>query len=929
MSMEHTQDFMPHGYCISWDVPLLTLHVLSDFFIALAYFSIPVGIIYFVSKKDDVTFKPVYYLFAAFILACGITHVMGIITLWMPVYYLAGVFKLLTAIVSVATAIYLIPKLSDMVALPELNELLLLNKKLTDENHSRKKAEMELEQSRAKLAESNKMLSTVLDAIPVRVFWKNHDLEFQGVNRVLLEDAGMNDVSEIIGKTDYQLPWADFADKYKKDDEAILDSGRSMLQIEEELVDRNGKRLWAKTNKVPLLNDNNEVIGVLGTFEDITQSKLAEQEVIVAKEQAEQANIAKSEFLANMSHELRTPLNGVIGTLNLLAETSLNARQSNLVNISKHSAESLFGLLNDVLDLSKIESGKLELEYHNEDLDELLAEVARGMAGRAEEKGLELLCPAHFMSSCVAKVDRLRLRQILNNLIGNALKFTEKGSITVDMTVIKKTMPEATLRFSISDTGMGISEHDQTLLFERFRQLDGSSTRPQRGSGLGLAICRELVELMGGRIGVSSTLGQGSTFWFEITTELVNRKAQPHQDSSLAGMSVIVLAENPTYKRYFADLLANWSVQHEIADSIDLFQEILFEHHHDQTCVLIMETDYFLNLDITALLSQLTFDVRFLLMTSQSQLTQVPEKTEQYDCILLAKPLMQSEVFNALVGLRKDMPTEHFKHSVKPVENAQFKDTKILLVEDNSTNIIVAKGLIQMYGPTVEVAENGELALKMLSKQRFDLVFMDCQMPVMDGYECTRLIRSDESSVINHRIPIIALTANAMRGDREACLAAGMDDYISKPVEADTIHQMLKKWLAYEDITIGDKPKMEESLESATTVFDKASYSSRLMDDENLMKQVALNFVADMPLQLERLNEMLASEDYEQLAAQAHKLKGAASNMAADQMHNLAVEFELATKEHMMERLAALYPMLMQAFDQLRDKLDKELGLEP
>lgn len=928
--MEHSHDFMPHGYCISWDVPLLTLHVLSDFFIALAYFSIPIGIIYFVSKKDGVTFKPVYYLFAGFILACGITHVMGIITLWLPLYYLAGVFKLLTAIVSVATAIYLIPKLADMVALPDLNELLSLNKQLTDENHSRQKAEADLKQSRAELAESNKMLSDILDAIPVRVFWKNHELEFQGVNRLLLEDAGLNDVSEIIGKTDYQMPWADFADTFRKDDQTILDTGRPLLQIEEELVDGNGKHLWAKTNKVPLLNDNNEVIGVLGTFEDITQSKYAEQELLVAKEQAEQANIAKSEFLANMSHELRTPLNGVIGTLNLLAETTLNHRQDNLVNISKHSAESLLGLLNDVLDLSKIESGKLELDYHNEDLDELLSEVARGMAARAEEKDLELLCPAHFMSPCVAKVDRLRLRQILNNLIGNALKFTEKGSITVDMTVVKKAVPEATLRFSISDTGVGISEHEQSLLFERFKQLDGSSTRRQAGSGLGLAICRQLVELMGGRIGVNSTLGLGSTFWFEITVELAYRERLPHQDSSLAGMSVVVLAENPTYQRYFADLLGNWSIQHQVADSLELFKEVLFEHHHEQTqtCVLIMETDFFLNLDIDTLLSQLEFDVRFVLLASQSQLTRVPAKTEQHDCILLAKPLMQSEVFNALVGLRKDMPSERVQQQIKKVENGDFNETKILLVEDNSINIIVAKGLIQMFGPTVEVAENGEQALDMLSKQRFDLVFMDCQMPIMDGYDCTREIRSSTSSVINHRVPIIALTANAMRGDREACLAAGMDDYISKPVEAETIHQMLKKWLAQDDIAIRDMPAMDKSQDNVKPVFDKASYSSRLMDDDNLMKQVALNFVADMPLQLEMLNEMIEAEDYEHLAAQAHKIKGAASNMAAEEMRDLAVEFELASNENITDRLQAIYPMLMQAFYRLRETLEQELGLD-
>lgn len=925
--MEQMNDFMPHGYCISWDVPLLTLHVISDIFIALAYFSIPIGIIYFVTRKDDVTFKPVYYLFAAFIMACGITHVMGIVTLWLPLYYLAGVLKLVTAVVSVATAIYLIPKLSDMVALPDLNQLISLNKQLRQENQSRQKAESELEDSKARLAETNKMLSAVLDAIPVRVFWKNTQLKYEGANRLFLEDAGFTDIKEITGKTDMEMPWAGgFADKFREDDRAVLESGLPLLQIEEQLIDHNGKELWASTNKAPLLNDNDEIIGVLGTFEDITQAKADEQELIVAKEQAEQANIAKSEFLANMSHELRTPLNGVIGTLDLLTETSLNNRQENLVNISKHSAESLLGLLNDVLDLSKIESGKLELELRNEDLNEMLADVGRGMASRAEEKSLELLCPAHFLAPCVARIDRLRIRQVLNNLIGNAIKFTEKGTVTVDLTVLKQSMTGARLRFSISDTGVGISELEQDVLFERFRQLDASSTRKQTGSGLGLAISKQLVELMRGRIGVNSTPGLGSTFWFEIEVELAPRVQPTEQADLLAGMSVVVLAELPDYQRYFSDVLGNWNIQHDVADSLEMFKAILFEQHHEHTCVLIMETDFFLALDVDAFLAQLDFEVRFVLLASQNQMTRVPKKVEHYEAILLAKPLLQSEVFNALIGLRKEMPIEVLQAQIRQPVTGDFNNIKILLVEDNHINVVVAKGLIQMFGPTVEVAGNGQQALDMLTKQHFDLIFMDCQMPVMDGYECTRNIRDPQSSVLNHHIPIIALTANAMRGDKETCLAAGMDDYVSKPVEAETIELMLRKWLAQEDVLTEREPAtMHEHAIKESPVFDKTSFSSRLMDDTGLMKQVALNFMADMPIQLESLNQMIEAEDYEQMAAQAHKIKGAASNMAAEQMRELTLEFEQAAKNSIKERVTALYPVLMQAFGQLKATLEQEL----
>jgi PAS domain S-box-containing protein len=378
--MDHVHDFMPHGFCISWDIPLLILHVFSDFFIALAYFSIPIGIIYFVRQKDEITFKPVYYLFAGFITMCGITHVMGMVTLWIPVYYIEGVLKAMTALVSVATAFYLIPKLPGMVALPDLNELIGLNKKLSDENKYRRAAEDKLEENQAMLAESNKMLSTILDAIPVRVFWKDQHSRFLGGNELFLRDVGLSSVEQLIGKTDFDMPWKDnFAEKYRENDAIVMASGQAHLQIEEQIKNAEGRSFWVSTNKVPVTDENDQIIGVLGTYEDISVMKQAAQELLEAKEEAELANRAKSEFLANMSHELRTPLNGVIGTMNLLNETGLNHRQSNLVGISKHSAESLLNLLNDILDLSKVESGKLTLQSDKVNINDFLTEIAKSI----------------------------------------------------------------------------------------------------------------------------------------------------------------------------------------------------------------------------------------------------------------------------------------------------------------------------------------------------------------------------------------------------------------------------------------------------------------------------------------------------------------------------------------------------------------------
>jgi PAS domain S-box-containing protein len=932
--MEHVHDFMPHGYCISWDVPLLTLHVLSDILIALAYFSIPIGIIYFVRQKDDITFKPVYYLFAGFITACGITHLMGIVTLWLPLYYLEGVLKAITALVSVATAIYLIPRLSDMVALPDLRELSGLNKQLRQENESRRQAETELQQSRALLAESNKMLSSVLDAIPVRVFWKDRQSQFMGANRLFLEDAGLTDIEQLVGKTDLDMPWAQqFAEKFRQDDATVMTSGKAKLQFEERLMDAEGNEVWVSTNKAPLTNDKDEIIGVLGTYEDISQAKQAARELLEAKEQAEQANVAKSEFLANMSHELRTPLNGVIGTLNLLGESQLNTHQNHLVGLSKNSAESLLSLLNDILDLSKIESGKLALDHHDEDLNDLLGEVAKAMSSRADEKDLELLCPAHFLPALVVSVDRLRLKQILINLLGNAIKFTETGSVTLDLAVISQQQQSTTLRFSVSDTGCGISESAQQTLFERFSQVDGSSTRQQGGTGLGLAICRQLVEMMGGRIGVTSTEGVGSTFWFEIKLNCHQRHRLSHDHSTLlSALQVFVLPKLPCYQRYFEDVLSNWHIAYDTAESCEALITMLDAADKlSRQPVVIMDLDDFLACPVDELLNDAASSPQFLLLAAQGQLGKLPDKVSQHECMVLAKPLLQSELFNGLLGFVSDLP-EIADESNEVSHGHELIAARILLVEDNHINVVVAKGLIEMFGPSVDVANNGEQALDMLKKQQFDLIFMDCQMPVLDGYECTRQIRSDESGLINPEIPIVALTANAMRGDREKCLAAGMNDYLAKPVESEMIYQKLKHWLSDEHIEMPQKKQAdteEPTKVDTMQVFDQEEFSRRLMDDQDLMQQVAQNFVKDMPQQLDKLQQAVADKDMTVIAGLAHKIKGAAANVAAGHMSSLAMHMELAAKDGTLAAPEQEYQALAAAYQHLSDTLQQNLGVVP
>jgi PAS domain S-box-containing protein len=814
-----------------------------------------------------------------------------------------------------------------MVALPDLKELISLNKQLRDENSSRKEAEAELQKSRSLLSESNKMLSTILDAIPVRVFWKDRQSAFIGGNRLFLQDAGMNSMEELSGKTDFDMPWkGGLADKFIEDDNLVMTSGEPLLKIEEFIVDAKGNEVWLNTNKVPLKNEQDEIIGVLGTYEDMTASKQAATELVQAKEEAEQANVAKSEFLANMSHELRTPLNGVIGTLNLLTETELNSRQSNLVTISRKSAETLLGLLNDILDLSKIESGKLELHERNVDLNDLLTEVARAMASRADEKGLDLLCPAHYMPSMIVRVDRLRLKQILNNLIGNAIKFTDNGIVTLDVVTLSVSANVKTIRFSVSDTGIGISDVEQKKLFQRFSQVDASPTRQRGGSGLGLSICSHLVDMMGGQIGVNSSPGLGSTFWFELKLESSRRERVSHSDTGLlAELHLLILSQTPCYQRYFDDVMSNWHINYQITGSFDDLKQLLHQtRSQSQRLIVLMDIEDFLSPDGESFVQQNRTLCEFLLIADQGELSRSNKKVQQEQCLVLSKPMVQSELFNAMLGFVSGKTRSLLEQQVQSETQHEIIDARILLVEDNYINVVVAKGLIEMFGPTVDVAENGEIALALLRKRRYDLIFMDCQMPVMDGYQCSREIRADQSGQFDNQIPIIALTAHAMRGDKEKCLDAGMSDYLAKPVESESLYQAMCRWLNIET-DFADESNTSVSLvgtnvtdmKNDSEVFDKPLFSHRLMGDESLMKQVVENFLADMPQQLADIEEAGREGERDAIAKLAHKIKGASANMAAEEMSACAQQLEQAAKEGDQEKFHELIEQLSHSFQRL------------
>jgi PAS domain S-box-containing protein len=739
----------------------------------------------------------------------------------------------------------------------------------------------------------------------------------------------------------------------------IMDEQGVVSNFESEIFRRDGSIIWISENARAVRTPDGDIEYYEGKVEDISERKQAES-LFREKEAAEAANRAKSQFLAHMSHELRTPLNGVIGMIDLLYETTESPQHKRYASIARSSADLLLTVINQILDFSKIESGKMDLESIDFDFRLLVEETLEMVAPKAEQKQVELALNMSPEVSSSVQGDPHRLRQVIVNLLGNAIKFTQHGRVEVRVTPENDATEPPLVRVTVEDTGIGIPSDRLNRLFQSFSQVDASTTREFGGTGLGLAISKQLVELMGGTIGVESEVNRGSSFWFcvPLRKALAAQPACNDSPPELQGLRFLVVDDNATNREILFRQLSAWGVRVETAaDGVQALQLLHRANDEGDRIETAIIDSHMPEMDGLELARRIRADnalqsTPLVMLTSLSMSSAGAEVVNLGFVDCLTKPVRQSHLFNTIMGIAMGQqrpaspmqssqahapgePIPKRPPSALPSNDKGRPGVRLLLVEDNEINRMVALEVLGLAGFECEVAGTGRTAIEQLLATPYDIVLMDCQMPEMDGLTATRKIRRLEAEgplrERGYRVPIVAITANATEGDRELCEAAGMDGYLTKPIDSLKLIQLLEVMLGSTgatsaagsaksvieprsrereatrsgkpqspDIQAASQPALNES------PFDLEALSHRCLGNRDLMQRILPRFVDRLPAVVAAIENAFRQGKLGEVAAQAHALKGAAANLSAKRLQRLAGDLELACRGNMATATACV-----------------------
>ena len=806
----------------------------------------------------------------------------------------------------------------------------------------RKDAQRALEQERS-------LLHCLMESIPDGIYFKDRDSRFLRISRAQAQMFGLRDPAAAVGKTDADFFTEEHARAALADERDVLRTGRPIVaQVEKETwADR--ADTWVSSTKMPLRDEAGAVVGTFGISRDVTELKRTQEQLRAARDAADAASRAKSDFLANMSHEIRTPMNAILGMTELLLDTRLTPTQREYLGLVHESGESLLGLLNDILDFSKVEAGRLELDSTPFDVRETVGDTMKSLGFRAHGKGLEL---AYTVDDAVPPLlvgDPGRLRQVLVNLVGNAIKFTHEGEVVLDLRgepVGDDDDPDAPGRVrltgSVRDTGIGIPADKQRVIFEQFQQADASTTRSYGGTGLGLAISSRLIELMGGAVTVESEPGRGSTFTFtaELGVSELEDGEVGRRTADLSDTPVLIVDDNATNRRILFDMLTGWGLKPTLASSArEAFDHLRAAGRGGRPFALLLSDVNMPAVDGFELAAWVRDDADvgatpLILLTSSARPGDGDRRTDLKIDGQLLKPVKQSELFVAIVSAldvpharADDRPGE----PGEPADRAALASLRVLLAEDNRVNQRLALGVLGKLGCAVTLAENGREAVDAATAGTFDVVLMDVQMPELDGLEATREIRRREGDGAAsgrgqepRHLPIVAMTAHAMSGDRERCLDAGMDDYLPKPVRRRDLEKKLLALCAARDgADAGSRPpKSSAGAGDAAGPIDWAAALEGTDGDRELLADVVGAFLEEADVLVPGLRRAAAAGDAVALRSAAHTLKGALLSVGANAVAADLIDLERHAAEgrddHCTELLATIDPQLTAVLDVLR-----------